>query len=107
MIKVTYKRIALLGASALGLAATFAAPAQAIDLREAVAAALRNNPEINQAAANRQAVEEERRQAQGLYGPRVTVEGSAGRAGTCPACGAGGASTRGSLIAITSRASAR
>ena len=78
MIRVTYKKLALLGASGLGLAVALATPAQAIDLREAVAAALSNNPEINQAAANRQAVEEERRQAQGLYGPRVTVEGSAG-----------------------------
>ena len=52
--------------------------AQAIELREAVQAALNNNPEINQAARNREAVEFERRQAQGLYGPRVSVEASAG-----------------------------
>ena len=52
--------------------------AQAIELREAVQAALNNNPEINQAARNREAIEEERRQAQGLYGPIISVEGSAG-----------------------------
>ena len=52
--------------------------AQAIELREAVQAALNNNPEINQAARNREAVEFERRQAQGLYGPRISVEASAG-----------------------------
>ena len=75
MTKVTHK-IGLLGG--LALAALAAQPAYAIDLREAVAAALANNPEINQAGANRLAVEEERRQAQGLYGPRVTVEASAG-----------------------------
>ena len=75
MKKLTYKTALLAG---LGLAAMAASPAYAIDLREAVAAALTNNPEINQAAANREAVEEERRQAQGLYAPRVTVEGSAG-----------------------------
>jgi len=62
----------------LVLTALLASPALAIDLREAVQAAVNSNPEINQAAQNRQAVEEERRQAQGLYGPRVTVEGSAG-----------------------------
>jgi len=66
----------LVAASAAAL--SLAGQANAIELREAVQAALANNPEIEQAARNREAVEEERRQAQGLYGPRVTVEGSAG-----------------------------
>jgi len=78
MTMVSFKKIALLGTASAAMAALLAQPAAAIDLKDAVAAALRTNPEINQAAANRQAVEEERRQAQGLYGPRVTVEGSAG-----------------------------
>lgn len=63
---------------ALALSALIAAPASAVDLREAVQSALGNNPEINQAAANRTAIDEERRQAQGLYGPRISVEGSVG-----------------------------
>ena len=55
-----------------------ATPASAIDLREAVQAALTTNPQIRQAVANRIATQEERVQAQGLYYPRVSVEGSAG-----------------------------
>lgn len=55
-----------------------ATPASAIDLREAVQAALATNPQIHQAIANRAATQEERVQAQGLYYPRVSVEGSGG-----------------------------
>lgn len=55
-----------------------ATPASAIDLREAVQAALTTNPEIRQAVANRAATQEERVQAQGLYYPRISVEGRAG-----------------------------
>ncbi|HET7708467.1 MAG TPA: TolC family protein [Sphingomicrobium sp.] len=53
-------------------------PAYAIELREAVQAAMNNNPDIRQAVANRYATQEERVQSQGLYYPRVSVEGSAG-----------------------------
>ena len=52
--------------------------AGAIELREAVQAAMTSNPEINQAIQNKEAIEYERRQAQGLFGPRFSVEGSAG-----------------------------
>lgn len=55
-----------------------AAPANAIDLRQAVETALTTNPQIHQAVANRYATQEERVQAQGLYYPRISVEGSAG-----------------------------
>ena len=64
------------GALALALFAT--GPAQAIELKDAVQASLANSPEINQAVRNKEAVEFERRQAQGLYGPTISVEGSAG-----------------------------
>ena len=53
-------------------------PAYAVDLREAVQAALANNPEIRQAVANTNATREERVQGQGLWYPRVSVEGRAG-----------------------------
>ena len=53
-------------------------PAYAIELRDAVQAAMNANPEIRQAVANRYATQEERVQSQGLYYPRVSVEGSAG-----------------------------
>ena len=55
-----------------------ASPAFGVELREAVQSALNTNPEIRQAVANKQATREERRQAQGLWYPRVSVEGSAG-----------------------------
>lgn len=53
-------------------------PAYAVELRDAVQAALSTNPEIRQAVANTAATMEERVQAQGLWYPRVSVEGSAG-----------------------------
>ena len=77
MTKTNKLRLAT-ASGGLFLTLALAGQAQAIELREAVQAALANNPEINQAAQNRAAVEEERRQAQGLYGPRVNVEASAG-----------------------------
>jgi len=55
-----------------------ASPAFAVELRDAVQAALNTNPEIRQAVANRLATQEERIQAQGRYYPRIDVEGSAG-----------------------------
>ena len=53
-------------------------PVQAAELRDAVQSALNTNPSIRQAVANRAATMEERVQAQGLWYPRVSVEGSAG-----------------------------
>jgi adhesin transport system outer membrane protein len=55
-----------------------ASPAFGVELRDAVQAALSTNPEIRQAVANRSATQEERVQGQGLWYPRVSVEGSAG-----------------------------
>lgn len=53
-------------------------PAYAISLQEAVGTAVESNPEIGQAAQNREAIEFELRQARGLYLPRVDLEGSLG-----------------------------
>jgi adhesin transport system outer membrane protein len=53
-------------------------PAVAIELRDAVQAALNTNPEIRQAVANKAATQAERRQAEGLWLPRISVEASAG-----------------------------
>ena len=55
-----------------------ATPATAIELRDAVQAALQTNPEIRQAIHNKAATQKERRQAEGLWYPRVSVEASAG-----------------------------
>ena len=55
-----------------------ATPAAAIELRDAVQAALTTNPEIRQAIHNKEATQKERRQAEGLWYPRISVETSAG-----------------------------
>ncbi len=49
-----------------------------VSLEDAIGAALQTNPEINQAIMNKEAIEFEREQAQGLYLPRVNLEASAG-----------------------------
>jgi adhesin transport system outer membrane protein len=55
-----------------------ASPAFGVELRDAVQSALTTNPEIRQAVSNRAATEDERIQGQGLWYPRISVEGSAG-----------------------------
>jgi len=55
-----------------------ASPAPAVELRDAIQSALNTNPEIRQAVANRSATQEERVQGQGLWYPRISVEGSVG-----------------------------
>jgi adhesin transport system outer membrane protein len=45
---------------------------------EAINVAVKSNPQVGQAQYNKEAIEFERKQAQGLYAPRVDVEGSAG-----------------------------
>ena len=49
-----------------------------IELKTAVETAMQTNPEINQAVENKTAIEFEREQAQGMFLPRVSVEGSVG-----------------------------
>ena len=51
---------------------------ETVTLDQAIAAALETSPEINQAIMNKEAIEFEREQAQGLYLPRVDIEASAG-----------------------------
>ena len=69
------KQSMLLAAGALIISAS---PALATDLREAVQSALNTNPEIRQAISNKEATRAERKQAQGLWYPRISVEASAG-----------------------------
>ncbi|MEH3038045.1 MAG: TolC family protein [Sphingomonas adhaesiva] len=66
---------ASLGAIAAVLAASAAG---ATDLRTAIASAMESNPEINQAVQNKEAIEFEREQAQGLWRPRISVEAAGG-----------------------------
>ena len=66
---------AVAGAAVQGAAADYSG---AVSLDQAIAAALETSPEINQAIMNKEAIEFEREQAQGLYMPRVNIEASAG-----------------------------
>ncbi|CDP53586.1 Type I secretion system, outer membrane component LapE  len=55
-----------------------ASQAQALSLQQAIASAVKTNPEIGQAVANREATEFELKQALGLYLPQVNLEASVG-----------------------------
>lgn len=50
----------------------------AISMQEAIGVAVNSNPEIAQAQYNKEAIQFERKQAQGLFAPRVDIEASAG-----------------------------
>jgi outer membrane protein, adhesin transport system len=52
--------------------------AERLELKMAVETAMQTHPEINQAAENKAAIEFERIQAQGLFLPQISVEGSVG-----------------------------
>lgn len=77
MFKQSFKLVAMLlaGSSATAMAQD---NGQMISLRQAVEVAMASNPEILQAQFNKEAIEFERKQAQGLYAPRVDIEASAG-----------------------------
>jgi len=61
-----------------GTANSALAQDEVISLNEAVVVAMSSNPNIAQAQYNTEAIQFERRQAQGLFAPRVDVETSAG-----------------------------
>ncbi len=77
MKNATMKCLAI-GSALSALVAANPVAAQTVDLAQAVEAALESNPEINQAIQNKEAIEFEREQAQGLFWPRISVEGQAG-----------------------------
>jgi outer membrane protein, adhesin transport system len=64
--------------SAAAAAAGMVYSSENVTLEQAISAALETNPEINQAIMNKEAIEFEREQAQGLYLPRVDIDASAG-----------------------------
>ena len=76
------RKFTLLATAAFGLAVASPACAQAqgdsVSMQEAIVVAMQSNPEILQAQYNKEAIEFERKQAQGLFLPRVDLEGSAG-----------------------------
>ncbi|MFC4296096.1 TolC family protein [Novosphingobium tardum] len=68
----------LAGTAPIALAQTSDIQGEAYSMRDAIAVAMQSNPEINQAQMNKEAIQFERKQAQGLYAPRVDIEASAG-----------------------------
>lgn len=66
----------LAGTSAAAIAQT--APGSVVTMEEAINTAVNTNPQIAQAQYNTEAIQFERKQAQGLYAPRVDIEGYAG-----------------------------
>jgi adhesin transport system outer membrane protein len=68
----------LLAGAAPAAIAQSAGGGEAVSMRDAIAVAMQSNPEIAQAQFNKEAIEFERKQAQGLYLPRVDIEASAG-----------------------------
>ncbi|HKR91195.1 TolC family protein [Novosphingobium sp.] len=58
--------------------AVLAQSAPGVSMQEAITTAVNTNPEVAQAQYNKEAIQFERKQAQGLYLPRVDVEASAG-----------------------------
>ncbi|MDR7103036.1 TolC family protein [Croceicoccus sp. BE223] len=76
----TYLKFAAVAASALCASVSGTALAQSapVTMTEAIAVGVDSNPEISTAQMNKEAIEFERKQAQGLYGPRINIEGGAG-----------------------------
>ncbi len=73
--KITLAAVFLLGCSTAAMAQD---AGQVITLKNAVEVAMASNPEVIQAQFNKEAIEFERKQAQGLYAPRVDLEASGG-----------------------------
>ena len=72
------RKFTLLATASIAMAAASpAAFAQtqpgAVSMQEAITVAMQSNPEIIQAQMNKEAIEFERKQAQGLYLPRVDL----------------------------------
>ncbi len=79
---VSMRKFTLLATASVALATASPGLAQnqagTVSMQEAILVAMQSNPEILQAQFNKEAIEFERRQAQGLYLPRVDFEASAG-----------------------------
>jgi adhesin transport system outer membrane protein len=79
---IEMRKLTLLASASIAMAFSPAALAQtqggAVSMQEAITVAMQSNPEIMQAQFNKEAIEFEREQAQGLYRPRLDLEASAG-----------------------------
>lgn len=77
---MSQNKIMIAGLAALlaGTSQVAVAQEQAVSLQDAITVAVNSNPQIAQAQYNKEAIQFERKQAQGLYAPRVDIEGTAG-----------------------------
>jgi adhesin transport system outer membrane protein len=73
-----HSRSALLLGAALGLVLSAGGSAQAMSLKDAIQLVLTTNPEVGVVAKDRRAVDQELRQAWGLYFPQIDVKLDAG-----------------------------
>jgi adhesin transport system outer membrane protein len=78
MKNFAFRRVLAAGVGASALCGVLSGPAFAIELKDAVQIAVDSNPQVNQAIQDKQAIEFERKQAQGLYLPRLDLEASGG-----------------------------
>ena len=69
-----HSRSALLLGAALGLVLGVSGSAQAMSLKDAIQLVLTTNPEVGVVAKDRRAVDQELRQAWGLYFPQIDVK---------------------------------
>ena len=75
--RLTYHFRAMLLGTALVIPGAFAA--EAMGLKEAIQLAISTNPDIGIVASNREAVDEELRQARGLYLPQIDIAAGIGK----------------------------
>lgn len=78
---MSYRKVITAGIAALLSSSASAALAQSagpMSMQDAIQVAVNSSPEVAQAQYNTEAIQFERKQAQGLYAPRVDVEASAG-----------------------------
>src|SRR5215471_6242946 len=78
VISGQHRRHALLLGAAIGLALAAGGPAQAMSLKDAIELVLTTNPDVGVVAKDRRAVDQELRQAWGLYFPQIDVKLDAG-----------------------------
>ena len=77
-LKTGLAALLLAGAATGAMAQSAPGGDAAISMKDAIAVAMESNPEIEQAQMNKEAIQFERKQAQGRYLPRVDVEASYG-----------------------------
>lgn len=70
--------LAMFGATVSHLALAQATSDGVVSMREAIEVGVNSNPQITQAQMNKEAIEFERKQAQGLYLPRIDIEAGGG-----------------------------